>query len=113
LTWVNWPTRRLTSDSNHDRDFGRIFDVRNSLKLLGSVGVLREMAAKPIFNPGERRANVTSHLLTNGLDQLFQATHDWPGLGDALRAFHNAEHAMRDASSSTAPSDGHQQRLDV
>lgn len=87
--------RRLTSDPSYDGDFDHLIDVRSGLTLLGSVDVLREMAAKPIVNPGVRRAIVTGHLLAYGLARLFQATHDTAGLGDELRVFFKIENARR------------------
>lgn len=51
------------------------------------------MAAKPIVNPGVRRAIVTGNLLAYGLARLFQATHDAQGLADEIRVFRNIDEA--------------------
>lgn len=85
--------RNLTTDPSYDRDYDHVLDVREGRNLLGSSAVLREMAAKPIVNPGVRRAIVTGNLLAYGLARLFQATHDAHGLADEVRVFRTMEDA--------------------
>ncbi len=85
--------RDLTTDPAYDRDYDHLLDVRGGRNLIGSSGVLREMAAKPIVNPGVRRAIVTGNLVAYGLARLFQATHDAQGLGDEIKVFRNMDEA--------------------
>ena len=68
--------------------------MREGRNLIGSSAVLREMAAKPIVNPGVRRAIVTGSLVAYGLARLFQATHDGHGLADEVRVFRKIEEAQ-------------------
>ncbi len=85
--------RALTTDPAYDRDYDHLLDVREGRNLIGSSAVLREMAAKPIVNPGVRRAIVTSNLVAYGLARLFQMTHDTRGLGDEIQIFRTMEEA--------------------
>lgn len=87
--------RALTTDPAYDRDFDHILDVREGRDLIGSSAVLREMAVKPIVNPGVRRAIVTGNLVAYGLARLFQLTHDARGLGDEIQIFRTMEEAER------------------
>ena len=96
--------RELTSDPAYDADFNHILDVREGRRLIGSTAVLREMAAKPIVNPGVRRAIVTGNLLSYGLARLFQAAHDANGLADEIKIFRDFQSALEwvDAPTSDA-----------
>lgn len=85
--------RNLTADPAYDRDFDHILDVREGRNLIGSSAVLREMAARPIVNPGVRRAIVTESLLAYGMARLFQAVHDAMGLQDEIRIFRGMDEA--------------------
>lgn len=95
--------RALTADPAYERHYDHILDVRGGRTLIGSSDVLREMAAKPIVDPGVRRAIVTGSLLAYGLARLFQATHDAHGLGDEVRVFRAIEDARAWLATPRAP----------